>query len=293
MARALVVATSTLVVLGGTGCGRLGFDEIIDRSTDALVPPIDAALAPDAGPPACVLPGGDEDADGISNPCDNCPTIANPTQRNQGEVDVAQLADGLGDACDPRPSESGDRIAFFDGFVVEVTDRYVPYGLVDWSTPGVVRLGALGKMAYGQLQFDCDPDFTRIEVGTTMIENAAGAGWIAVWTHFAGFDNGFAATLAGAVNSTYLNPHESVATVDRYGPAVTLGAPFAVDRRYRVLVDSTRATGADAAFTVDDELDDLSASTTFDITTPTFGAGLLEAAQQRVDFRYLIVYARD
>ena len=51
----------------------------------------------------------DEDDDGLTDDCDNCPHVANETQ---GDAD----GDGVGDGCDPRPTAGGDRIAFFDGF---------------------------------------------------------------------------------------------------------------------------------------------------------------------------------
>jgi hypothetical protein len=58
----------------------------------------------------------DEDADGRGDVCDNCPGVANPDQTNVGEINAAQPADTLGDACDPRPAGAGDAIAYFDTF---------------------------------------------------------------------------------------------------------------------------------------------------------------------------------
>jgi hypothetical protein len=91
-------------------------------SSDAdAAPPPDA----DAATPIDVVDGGptcwgtpsthDEDSDGVVDECDNCPSIANATQADVGEINAGQTADGVGDACDPRPVAGGDGIFFFDG----------------------------------------------------------------------------------------------------------------------------------------------------------------------------------
>ena len=48
--------------------------------------------------------------------CDNCPADFNPDQANVMETNAGVAADGLGDVCDPRPTQSGDSLLFFDGF---------------------------------------------------------------------------------------------------------------------------------------------------------------------------------
>jgi hypothetical protein len=52
----------------------------------------------------------DEDGDGLTDNCDNCPTVANPTQADTTEEAVHAFADGVGDACDYRPGLAGDEI---------------------------------------------------------------------------------------------------------------------------------------------------------------------------------------
>jgi hypothetical protein len=79
----------------------------------------DEAATPDLPPevalPAC--PGtDDEDADGVADACDNCPADFNPDQANVMETNAGVAADGLGDVCDPRPTQSGDSLLLFDGF---------------------------------------------------------------------------------------------------------------------------------------------------------------------------------
>ena len=55
----------------------------------------------------------DEDGDRVGDVCDNCPHLANAGQENVGETGAGQAADPVGDACDPRPTVSKDRISLF------------------------------------------------------------------------------------------------------------------------------------------------------------------------------------
>jgi hypothetical protein len=50
-------------------------------------------------------PDGDLDGDGIPNADDNCPSVANLDQADSDH-------DGLGDACDPTPTSTGDVLAY-------------------------------------------------------------------------------------------------------------------------------------------------------------------------------------
>lgn len=59
----------------------------------------------------------DEDTDGYGDVCDNCPTVANTNQANVGETNMGATADTVGDACDPRPAQSGESIRYFEPFV--------------------------------------------------------------------------------------------------------------------------------------------------------------------------------
>jgi hypothetical protein len=80
-------------------------------ASDVPAPQRDLARAPDLLPCA----GPDEDGDGVPDACDNCPIDPNPTQADDREAQVGQPPDGVGDACDPRPTLGGDAILFFDG----------------------------------------------------------------------------------------------------------------------------------------------------------------------------------
>lgn len=88
---------------------------------------IDAGLADaaaDAGPPR------DTDGDGIADPDDNCPTVANADQADEDGDQIGDACDpcppfagsndsdhdGVPDACDPNPMVAGDSIVTFVGF---------------------------------------------------------------------------------------------------------------------------------------------------------------------------------
>jgi hypothetical protein len=84
----------------------------------APTPDADAATSidVDSGPTCWGTPSThDEDSDGVVDECDNCPSLANANQADVGEINAGQTADGVGDACDPRPAAGGDGIFLFDG----------------------------------------------------------------------------------------------------------------------------------------------------------------------------------
>ncbi len=84
-------------------------DARTDRDGDGVFDDEDGC--PDLADPAQL----DEDGDQANDPCDSCPHLAGP-QLDVGETTIGELADGVGDACDPRPDRGGDRLLLFDGF---------------------------------------------------------------------------------------------------------------------------------------------------------------------------------
>jgi len=76
-------------------------DSTIDSDGDGLLDPQDNC-------PTLANPDQhDEDGDGVGDRCDNCPALANPTQDNAD-------GDGVGDLCDPGPQYHC--ISYFDAF---------------------------------------------------------------------------------------------------------------------------------------------------------------------------------
>ncbi len=58
----------------------------------------------------------DEDGDAIPDVCDNCPGVPNPAQGDVQEENNGEVPDGVGDVCDPRPAQGGDRVVLFETF---------------------------------------------------------------------------------------------------------------------------------------------------------------------------------
>jgi hypothetical protein len=64
--------------------------------------------------------------------------VANLGQEDVGELDAGVEADGVGDACDPRPDGAGDRLLLFERFDGALDPDWDPIGPADciWSVSG-------------------------------------------------------------------------------------------------------------------------------------------------------------
>lgn len=81
------------------------------------------------------LANPDTDGDGVADSIDNCPTVANPDQRDSD-------GDGIGDACDPTPGNSAGCAGGFG--TLALNDRRFSFSVV--STSGGAR--QFGCIAY-------------------------------------------------------------------------------------------------------------------------------------------------
>jgi hypothetical protein len=138
-------ATAPPVPEAGPDVGSI---DVVDVGTpvdaDAPAPPADADAGPptvdvvDSGPTCWGTPSThDEDGDGVVDECDNCPSIANANQANVQEVNAGDTADGVGDACDPRPQNSGDSIYLFDGMnFTTLPSEWINVGVGNWTASG-------------------------------------------------------------------------------------------------------------------------------------------------------------
>lgn len=135
--------------------------------------PGSAADGPDAG----LSPSRDTDGDGFTDAVDDCPFVVDPLQRDHDgdhrgdacdvcphRVDSGADSDldGVGDACDPRPSMPGDRIAYFEGFYQAVTWSPV-IGDNTWKFGNGAATQPSTSNAY-QLIRDDNPDLGHVTV---------------------------------------------------------------------------------------------------------------------------------
>lgn len=131
----------------------------------------------------------DSDGDGVSDLVDNCVFVGNPDQHDHDDdargdacdgcphlvdTDIDTDGDGVGNACDPRPTEPGDRIAFFEGFYTEPAWRSV-IGANTWETiDGTLRQPS--TQAAFQLVRDDTPNLGSVFVDARVRINALAGG---------------------------------------------------------------------------------------------------------------------
>jgi hypothetical protein len=130
-------------------------------------------------------PDKDSDGDGLFDLTDNCPNVGNADQRDHDDDSRGDSCDGcphivdsgndidldgVGDACDPRPTEPGDRMAFFEGFY-EAPQWKSVIGANTWlSTNGA--LSQHGTDTAYQLVRDDTPNLAQVFVDARVRINA-------------------------------------------------------------------------------------------------------------------------
>jgi hypothetical protein len=209
---------------------------------DADPPPIDAIV--DA------VPIADVDADGVPDQDDNCPTIANPNQRNhdadaRGDVcDVCphiaddgadQDGDLVGDLCDPNPSNNRERPVLFEGFYDGIPATWVPNGPLT-TVPGGLRVD-LGLSERANLSAPNTPPDMAVLVGsvTPLAEVGPDSRGIGIaMPQTSGTDGGLgvACELAFAVNGT--TPGLVIVNIGQGSFANSVAYPFVMGQPYRL-----------------------------------------------------------
>jgi hypothetical protein len=133
-----------------TGCNQIfGLGDV--KNTDAPDPYV-----------GCTRPGDptyhDEDGDLFPDDCDNCPGIANPGQEDLLEIKSGQPADGVGDACDPAPAITGDKIARFISFSAAGDAALIEPHAGSWGVAnGELAIDSTATQLYADASFAVSP----------------------------------------------------------------------------------------------------------------------------------------
>ena len=240
-----------LVPLLVAGCGRLSFD----------------GVAPDA-----------TNADATTGAC---PGVAGTQADSDG--------DGLGDACDPRPSTPGDAVYFHDPFDGD-DPRYTRYGSNTY-VDGALRLSGDAVQA-GQAFFDTPTTVTRIDTSFVIrAYSPTDLQWLGVWSQLDPADRyRIFSEAAWAPGGDYVvRLKETIDDVDRYSPDILGAGAWVVDQPYAFRTDMNHAIGGDYQLTV--TVPGRAPETvSLAVTAPPGERGYLECHMMTCDFLDLVVY---
>jgi hypothetical protein len=261
------------------GCGRIAFESVPagDGGGDAPVP-------------TCV--GHDEDGDGFPDACDVCPSVADPDQRDLGEIMAGNAADGVGDACDPRPTLSGDYIAFaaMHASGNDASQYDSPFGAMSW-TNDALRLGSANGDS--ELHYALPTQMTRLELAATIVDVGGVDQWFGAWYDGEGTEAVFASgsydSSMGDTVGNFALEQDSDTTGVSLSASYLAQAIFETGQHFDIVVETALATGTTDLMSITDTTGVHTVSLAIDI--PLVLRGYLETNQIVVDFEHLVIYA--
>jgi hypothetical protein len=170
----------------------------------------------------------DEDGDRIGDACDVCPTVVDPEQADRGELDAIAFEDGVGDACDPRPSRGGDKIGALHTFAADSTPSWLGAG---WTIDGDRARAAAGSPARWRHRRAEQGDAVSARLAVEAVVFAADGASLSVTLDGDGVQSGRACTLladrdadgSGELEVRELGGAAAVRAVPGAAPGAALG----------------------------------------------------------------------
>lgn len=245
-------------------------------------------VVPDA--PGCTMVGSpDEDADGVVDACDNCIVTPNPSQANVGEIEAGNAADALGDACDPRPAESGDRIGLV-ALDMGASDVQ-PFGTYSYPGNGALRMGSTDPDGVGGANYEVFRPITRLEMKLRPVETANLDRWAGIWYYNA--PGGLGVFAHGVYNPPQTSAvfwiKQQQPAMDTFSDGFDVAPPFVAPQDYTITVDTERVTGGAHRMTTR-RSDGQQGTVMLAISIPPTTSGFIEAYRMIVDVAYFVVY---
>ena len=258
------------------------------RDADATAPPADAdggtVDARDGGPTCWGTPSThDEDNDGVVDECDNCPSVSNASQADVGEVNMGGSADGVGDACDPRPSAGGDSIFLFDGMnFTTIPAAWTNVGTGTWTASGT-SLSPTATVAGQELQRNFPSALGNYLAETTFTFTALTTnGSASLLFRMDGSRNGWGCAVGIIASNGQLLLTQVTAGTGEASPLIAAINPPQVGSRYRLL-GGAYSTSVYCMLSTGQRLN---RST----TGSTSGESGIRASGASAAFEYLLVY---
>ena len=232
---------------------------------------------------ACAPGGHDEDGDGIVDGCDNCPTVANPTQSDTTE---STGPDGVGDACDPHPA-TRDHIQIFESFATAPFDwRYASVATTGGDALLVTGAGARNTaLAPLSLAIAEGVVVTRATVANVRAGSFHSVELLAQYREQTGLDGYRCTTLGGGVDSRHTGIQTFGTPLD-----VVFSTIFKADLSVGEAVELRFAFGPTSLTCSTTNPSDSVTAAAPEVRTGTIG---FNVQSLDVSFAYVIVYVPD